>query len=720
MIDLIGHLPPVSPFAALDSIWPDISRPFRISPTHVHSHQDKKTGFDELSRAAQGNCLADAVAEGRTQYSNISLPYITIPMERFLECVLSTRPEWLRMAAHPDGTQYVYHSLCSQAKLSRGLIAQAYWDNRALTTRSSYEWAKGHTRLAAAAGTAGKRGKTGAAGTVRLIHDKFWWGNRYNPKRGACKGCVSSLLFPFKDGHPLAALVPDELKPLAPGDLRWSEQVDHALILEGIEHWGSICVDFQVVKIRHESEKKARLLLDSRLKADRDSLQCATTVLLFMLTDPLRFQGRFGSASTLLITQVLNARASRPTDLYEALTECVHIFMEAGKDLYSLQTPGQMLARRHFKEAQVAARTAHAAADADIKIKKKSEKAERVRVAEGNRLAQERAGHFPDGQTSLHAYFQSRSGTPMVRGPATNGRGGDELRAANADPSAPTPVPTARVLPPRPLLPELVKARSCSSFLLDLESTDDATATGMMHITGADDQSSDSDSLIVLPADLRQHVAAFLARRRILFDIPPELANAIRAADLQQLAPRRRSEWEALVFDLVLMVGRGCVRRPQVAWYEDLVCGYSSPRSLGILSGYQRHQLADILQYALDRFARIEISNLQTFDITVRLDNPISDTGCPIGGGLGGVGICWSDVLFHLGFDHARWMGITTVVIDHYRGVFHDYGFSDSSTQIEAGLPATSVATPFGACCSSLGLDLPTAVPSVADSGDDQ
>ena len=102
-----------------------------------------------------------------------------------------------------------------------------------------------------------------------------------------------------------------------------------------------------------------------------------------MLADPLRFQGRFGSAATFLITQVLNKRRSRPTDLYDALTECVHIFMEAGKDIYSLQSPGQELPRRRFKVAQAAARKAHAAEDAGIKTrKKKKEKVERILVAE--------------------------------------------------------------------------------------------------------------------------------------------------------------------------------------------------------------------------------------------------------------------------------------------------------------------------------------------------
>ena len=144
-----------------------------------------------------------------------------------------------------------------------------------------------------------------------------------------------------------------------------------------------------------------------------------------MLAGPLRFQGRFGSAATFLITQALNKRPSRPTDLYDALTECVHIFMEAGKDMYSLQSPGQELARR-FKVAQAAARKAHAAEGAGIKTWKKKEKAERIRVAEANRLAQERAGHFPDGQTSLHGYFLS-STPASAAGPAPFG--GEGCRA---------------------------------------------------------------------------------------------------------------------------------------------------------------------------------------------------------------------------------------------------------------------------------------------------
>jgi hypothetical protein len=528
----------------------------------------------------------------------------------------------------------------------------------------------------------GKRGKTGVTGTVRLIHDKFWWGNRYNPKRGACKGCVSSLLFPFKDGHPLAELVPDAHKPLVAGNPRWGELVDPSLIQEGIEHWGSICVDFKVVKIRQESEKAARLHLESQLRDDRDSLRCATTVLTFMLSDPLRFQGRLGTAATFLITQVLDERSSRPTDLYEALTECVHIFMEAGKDFYSLQTPGQELARRRFKEAQAASRKAHAVEDAAIKARKKKEKGIRTREAEAHRLAQERAGLFSDGQTSLHAYFQPRPSTPMAAGPVTEAAVGDEPRVGNSDSSK----PTAGVPPPRPP-PAPVRTRSCSSFLMDLEATDDMTTVGSLNTLGADEQ------LIELPDDLRQRVAEFLARRRVLYAIPPEIENAIRKADLRRLAPRRRSEWESLVYDFVLMVGRGCERRPETSWYNELVCGYSSSRCRGILAGFQHWQLADILQYAIDRFARNEIGNLQSFDITVRLDAPIADTGCRIGGGLGSMGVSWSDVLFHLGFDHARWMGLTTVAIEHYKRVFQGLGFSESLSPHEAALHTKSVAS---------------------------
>ncbi len=390
-----------------------------------------------------------------------------------------------------------------------------------------------------------------------------------------------------------------------------------------------------------------------------------------MLADPLRFQGRFGTAATVLITQVLNERSSRSTDLYEALTECVHIFMEAGKDLYSLQSPGQELARRRFKDAQTAARKEHAAANAGIKQKKQKEKAERIRVAEANRLAQERAGIFPDGQTSLHAYFLTRPCTPTVSCPAPSGAGdGTSLETGNPDTVLDLAPPTG----PLPTAPPL--ARSCSSFLVDLDSTDDMTTEGTLNLLRADVKSAGPDSPIELPDDLRRGVADFLTRRRALFDIPPEIEAAIRAADLRSLAPRRRAEWETLVHDFVLMVGRGCVHRPQTQWYNELVSGYSSPRILGILSELRSHQTASILQYALDRFARITIAETQSFDISVPLGDPIADTGCTIGGGLGYQGVRWSDVLFHLGFDHDRWWGLTSVVIDHYREVFKGLGFA--------------------------------------------
>jgi hypothetical protein len=227
---------------------------------------------------------------------------------------------------------------------------------------------------------------------------------------------------------------------------------------------------------------------------------------------------------------------------------------------------------------------------------------------------------------------------------------------------------------------------------------------------------ADLDPLIELPGDLRRRVADFLSRRRNLYDIPPEIEAAIQAADLRRLAPRRRADWETLVHDLVLMVGRGCVCRPQTAWYNELVCSYSSPRIAGILSKYKAHVLAEVLQYSLDRFARYEISNLQTFDITVRLEEPIPDTNCRVGGGLGHMGVRWSDVLFHLGFDHGRWFGITTVVIDHYRGVFKEHGFADPERVAAAA--QTSLATPAGPWHSTLDMDLPTGAPSVVDDGD--
>ena len=119
------------------------------------------------------------------------------------------------------------------------------------------------------------------------------------------------MLFPYKIGHPLADLVLDADKDkLIVGEGNWGSLVPPHLLLEGIEHWGSVCVDFKVAKIRRESEKAAWNLLSSHLgSADRrDALRCASTVLTFMLVDPLRFQGRLGTVATLLTTSVLNQR----------------------------------------------------------------------------------------------------------------------------------------------------------------------------------------------------------------------------------------------------------------------------------------------------------------------------------------------------------------------------------------------------------------------------
>ena len=645
VIDLLGQLPREASYAGLDKIWPVNASRSLLKPRHVHSHQDDSVRFDRLSRAAQGNCLADAVAENKSHYLNLQLPVVTVSFERLLDCCSTAECEWRRYLQLPDGSSLFHHSVCEQVKLSRQLIAPVYWQRRDAKSLSGYSWSAGHTRLAAAAGLGGKRGKAGASGTVKLTHDKYWWGNRYNPQRAPCKGCEWSMLFPYKTGHPLAALVLDADKDkLIVGEGNWGSLVPPHLLLEGIEHWGSVCVDFKVAKIRRESEKAAWNLLSSHLgSADRrDAFRCASTVLTFMLVDPLRFQGRLGTVATLLTTSVLNERSSWPSSLYVALTACVRLFMEAGKDIYSLQSPGQELARQQFKTAQAATKAAHAVTDAKNAKTKADGRKKRIREAEATRLAQE-------GQGTLHEFLLPPPSTPTV------GRREQEELVGRSLPSL---APVASVA-----LPTLEPVRSCASFLMELEATEELCSDELVHPLSP-------DSITSFPVDLKQGVSTFLQRRRALFTFSSGLESAIRAADLSKLAPRKREEWEALVREFVLMVGRACEPRSQTSWYAEAVCSYSSARvHRTITQSYTRDQLADLLLYALNRYARNQISELGTFNITVNLDDPIDDTGYKRGS-LGNRGVRWSDVLFCLGLDHLSWTTISGHVIEHFKEVF--------------------------------------------------
>ena len=96
--------------AALDKVWPDVSRPLNVPVEHLHSHLDDKTAFPKLSRAAQGNCLADPVAEGVASYSLLQLPFVTIELERLMSCASTGLPEWMRILKKPAGAPFLYHS----------------------------------------------------------------------------------------------------------------------------------------------------------------------------------------------------------------------------------------------------------------------------------------------------------------------------------------------------------------------------------------------------------------------------------------------------------------------------------------------------------------------------------------------------------------------------------------------------------------------------------
>jgi hypothetical protein len=310
-ITQLGCIPRASHLAALDRVWPDVSRPLNVPIEHVHSHLDDKTAFHKLSRAAQGNCLADRVAEGVASYSLLQLPFIVVDLERLMSCTSTGLPEWMRMLKlSPGGPCSFFHSLSAQAPLARQVVIEEYWSSRVAKSPQGYDWRLGHTRLAAAAaGLGGKHPTPGAIGTIKLIHDKYWWGNRHNLKREPCGSCLLALEQPFVVDHPLGGLVPAEHRHLCtPGNLGWGQLVSPDAILEGLGHWGSFCCSPKVVRIRSNSAALAALLINTELAELRDARACAHTILGFVLDDPLRFNGRMSGAVTANIARTLGLR----------------------------------------------------------------------------------------------------------------------------------------------------------------------------------------------------------------------------------------------------------------------------------------------------------------------------------------------------------------------------------------------------------------------------
>jgi len=401
-IDKHGQLPCISRFAPLDRIWPALSStPLRdmlplgadgTEPkvTHIHSHADKrlKRSFDQLSFEAKGNCIADRVAAGHDSLYNIRMELVTISVEMLLSCTLGASSNWMRLRSTQQGWPRLCHNLHYQEALHRTKRIETYWLERTIATGSGYIWVHGHSRLAAAAGLVGSKAMVGKVGTIKLIHDKFWWGNKHNPNRSLCEHCAT-LLGPM----------PDDLADTA----AWMKRRQDTLT--GMEHWGAGCMDPRVVQIRRESEVEARAVVQERLgksKKLKDALQCANFLLECMLGQPYRFQGRFDLHSSEVMKSEINKRTTHISKLVKTMVRCVRIFLEAGKDIYSLRTPGQALARARQRMAYKASQVERSR-ESSAKFKaKEAARFQRQLEAEDLRLANELAAA---GQTLIPRYF---------------------------------------------------------------------------------------------------------------------------------------------------------------------------------------------------------------------------------------------------------------------------------------------------------------------------
>lgn len=350
-IDKHGLLPCISRFAPLDQIWPALATtPLRdLLPlnedgsdptvTHIHSHADKKLKrkFDQLSFEAKGNCVADRAAGGGDSLHNIRLVLTTVPVETLLSCATGLSANWMRL--RNAGEDRLCQNLHYQETLHRTKRIEDYWMSRTLSSDSDYIWVHGHSRLAAAAGLVGSKAIAGKVGTIKLIHDKYWWGNKHNPARTYCEHCAALLPFAPADAEP------DTIKA-------WEKLWLAART--GMGHWGAVCIDPRVVNIRLESEQDARKIIQERLGDSspmKEAFQCANFLLGCMLEQPYRFQGRFDEASAKVMGSEINKRSSHIGRIVKTMVRCVRVFLEAGKDIYSLRTPGQMLARQRQKAA---------------------------------------------------------------------------------------------------------------------------------------------------------------------------------------------------------------------------------------------------------------------------------------------------------------------------------------------------------------------------------
>ena len=460
------RLPCISPILVMDKIWPGMRAVSSPQVHHIHSHLDKhckkekkKKPFHELSIEAQGNCIADVVAAKGTRCYHARMSLITISMEMFLRCGSGSDAGWMRITYEDGGILRLRHSFHIQEKLARISLVEDYWISRTINTETGYDWNLGHTRLAAAAGLVGREALPGKSSTIKLIYGKYWWGNRHNPNRPLCAHCAAlappetaqatapatvegspstmspqlPLLCLQADteagqvtqsdigsderevvapslGGPVGSSAQSLLPPnSAPTEGPFPTSVSQpSPLLIGMEHWGSICSDPRVVKIREDSAAEALSLLKDKLPLPRyrDHLQRAKVILSCILTQPYRFEGRLDRSSTAVICNELDKLTGRKGvgATLRAITGCMRIFLDAGKDIYSLKSSALTRARERQKAAHklaVSERKRITAAESNSKEAKKQQsrlagEEARLAAARGQTCMDDFIGATPD------------------------------------------------------------------------------------------------------------------------------------------------------------------------------------------------------------------------------------------------------------------------------------------------------------------------------------
>ena len=589
-----GHLPRISPYAPLDLVWPDMGLAVNLpKPEHVHSHlEDILPGgdltpgerFDKLSRGAKGNVLADWAAYGRREIFNVVLDLSSLLVEDLLACTASRTAGWMRLRTDSPRLCHNFHS---QEELHRDKLTRDYWLERTLVTASGYIWVHGRSRLAAAAGLVGSKAIAGKVGTIKLIHDKYWWGNRHNPLRAPCAYCSA---------HPpvLSATAPAYVPPLT-----------------GIEHWGSDCADPAVVRIRKDSETDARNLLQEKLAAHPQHLKCALFVLGCMVTQPYRFQGRFDLKSSGIIGSELDIQQGPVSELIRALTDCVRIFLEAGKDIYALRTPGQTLARARQKaNHKLAQAERHRQSSASLATKAAA-KLQRQLAGEAARLAAEQAT-----AAAVLAEAHERAVQPWIL---------DYFTPPSAAASCPHPrlsaAPGASRLgkPPRP--PSRVGGKRRQP----------GVQQGARPTSGG--------------------IIDFLSELR------PPSQHSLQGMEVEPLtAVSTPFSQDGLA--------------NQEALYVHYTRGYSHPSHAALLERY-RHHMGDYLKAMLERYCYRHMVDHANAEVTVPLAAPFGEVGFKKVPCLSGLGVLWGDVLHFLGYTFAHWLNLTQAVIDHCRPTLH-------------------------------------------------